>query len=209
VNATQLQFDEDSHTYTVNGVRWPSVTQILEPLQLLEGIPQHILDAAAQFGSHVHQACHLFDIGRLDEQDLDEPLRPYLEAWKKFLCDTGFIVLASEQRVWHPALQIAGTYDKLGQFPGKDPRHVLDVKTGADVPWTVGPQTAAYREMLSLQEYALEPEWPLSKVRFCCHLKPDATYRLVTLKDYALDWNDFVSAANFNRMRMTRVRRTR
>jgi hypothetical protein len=194
MNATQLQFDEASHTYTVNGVHWPSVTQVLEPLQLLDGIPQNILDAAAQFGNHVHQACHLYDLGRLDEDDLDEPLRPYLEGWKAFLRDTGAFVSNSEQRILHPKLKYAGTLDKTILW--KERRYVLDIKSGAEVPPTVGPQTAAYREALLESKSVLD----CSRTRYCLHLRPDASYRLHTLSDPA-DFHLFVSALNIHHWR--------
>lgn len=198
----QLQFDPDLHRYSVNGQGWPSVTQILEPLQILDGIPKDVLAAAAQFGSHVHLACHLHDLGRLDESDLDEPLRPYLEAWKKFLRDTGAVVFESERRVCHPSLKVAGTLDKVIRMPRKNERFVLDIKSGSTIPWTVGMQTAAYREMLWMDGGGIEELPYPSKTRFCCQLKPDATYKLDTLTDQRSDWNDFVSCVNVHRLRL-------
>lgn len=198
--AAQVTFDEPTHTYSVDGVRWPSVTQILEPLQLLDGIPQAALDAAARFGSHVHQAAHLYDLGRLDEEDLDDPLRPYLEGWKAFLRDTGAVVLESELRVIHRTLRYAGTLDKVIRI--KERNCVLDLKSGAEVPPTVGPQTAAYREAL----LDSQPEFECSRTRYCLHLRNDETYRLHTLTDSA-DFNLFVSALNIARWREKHGRR--
>lgn len=189
---TAVIFNESDHSYWVDGIRWPSVTQVLEPLQLLDGIPQAALDAGARFGSHVHQACHLYDLGRLDEDDLDEPLRPYLEAWKAFLRDSGAFVCNSEQRVIHRKFRYAGTLDKTILL--KEKRHVLDIKSGAQVPATVGPQTAAYREAL------LETELVCSSTRYCLHLRGDETYRLHTLNDPG-DFHLFVSALNIHRWR--------
>ena len=212
MNAAQLEFEADLHRYSVAGIEWPSVSSILAPLQLLDGIPQHILDAAADFGRNVHSAVHLHNLGRLDEQDLDQPLRPYLDGWKRFLFDTKAVVLESERRVCHPTLQIAGTLDSVVKFPQKDPTHVLDVKTGAAVHWTVALQTAAYREMLSLEGVrwsgGIGALQPISKVRLCCHLLGDGKYKLLTLKDQTRDWNDFVSAANFMRLRQRHGRPT-
>jgi hypothetical protein len=165
----------------------------------LDGIPKDLLAAAAQFGQHVHLACHLYDLGRLDESDLDEPLRPYLEAWKKFLADTGAVVLESERRVLHYTLNVAGTLDKVIRMPMRRERHVLDIKSGSTLPWTAGMQTAAYREMLWQEELPLEisqRDTRLSNMRFCCQLKPDATYKLATFSDQRTDWNDFTSVRN-------------
>jgi hypothetical protein len=205
-----LEFREADHSYWVGGAQWPSVTNVLRPLQELEGIPKAVLDAAAEFGRHTHLAIHLFNLGRLDEQDLDEPLRPYLEGWKQFLFDTKAVVVSSERRVHHRILKVAGTLDNEIRFPPKDPRHVLDLKSGSVVHWTVALQTAAYREMLAHEEAmadgGLNANGPLSKVRFCCHLLGDGKYRLITLKDQAGDWNSFVSALNFHRMRERHAR---
>lgn len=206
--ASQVIFDEAEHSYTVDGVRWPSVTQILQPLMELDGIPKAALEAAAQFGSHVHMACHLWNLGRLDESDLDEPLRPYLDGWKRFLRDTGAVVLESERIVRHPVLRVAGMLDDVIRFPRKSERHILDLKTGSDVHWTVALQTAAYREMLWIESLnAGEDRPPLSRIRFCCHLLPDASYRLYTLKEYTRDLNDFISCANFHSLRTQHVRK--
>jgi hypothetical protein len=198
--AAQVVFNEAEHTYTVDGVRWPSVTQILDPLLELDGIPRAALEAAARFGNHVHQACHLYDLNRLDEEDLDEPLRPYLEGWKAFLRDTGAFVCNSEQRILHPKLRYAGTLDKTILW--KERRHVLDIKSGAEVPPTVGPQTAAYREALLESQSVLD----CSRTRYCLHLRPDETYRLHTLNDPA-DFHLFVSALNIHRWREKHGRR--
>lgn len=200
---TEVVYSEAEHTYHVAGVRWPSVTQVLDPLMELDGIPREALKAAADFGNHVHQACHLWDIGRLDEDDLDVHLQPYLTGWKAFLRDTGAVVLESERLVSHPTLKVAGRLDRIIRFEPKNQRHVLDIKTAVHVHWTVALQTAAYREMLSHEESFREvgEDLPtLSKIRFCCHLLPDATYRLLTLKD-PTDLNSFISCLNFHRMR--------
>jgi hypothetical protein len=207
-----LQFDEATHTYTVDGEKWPSVTQILDPLLELDGIPRAALEAAAQFGHHCHQATDLWDKGVLDEDALDPHLRPYLEAWKSCLSETGMVVLASELRVHHRLLNVAGTLDKLVRWqkhkqlvPAR--RYILDIKTSAEVPWTVGMQTAGYRE-LYLDEYGLvDPETgePLATTRLCCHLKPEGVYKLHVLDD-SRDRNDFISAVNFWRLRARRGR---
>ena len=198
-----LQFDEASHTYTVDGEKWPSVTTILDPLLELDGIPRAALEAAARFGSHVHMATDLYDKGQLDEDALDPHLAPYLAGWKAFLRESGVVVIASELRVCHRLLKVAGTLDKLVR--GKRYRHILDVKSGAEVPWTVGMQTAGYRE-LYVDEYGIMDSGELlSTSRLCVHLKPEGIYKLHVLDD-SRDRNDFISAVNFHNMRKRRGR---
>ena len=77
--AADIHFEPEAHRYTVAGVRWPSVTEVLDPLNELDGIPHAVLKAAAQFGTHVHMATDLFDKGVLDEPALDPHLSSHLE----------------------------------------------------------------------------------------------------------------------------------
>ena len=199
-----LQFDEATHTYTVGGEKWPSVTTILDPLLELDGIPRAALEAAAQFGHHVHLATDLYDKGTLDEDALDPHLKPYLAGWKAFLRESGAVVLASEVRVSDRMLKVAGTLDKLVRWKFNR-RYILDIKTSAVVPWTVGMQTAGYRELYADTFCTSLPVEPLSATRLCVHLKPEGVYKLYVLDD-SRDRNDFISAVNFHNMRKRRGR---
>jgi len=199
----EIAFNEERHEYHVDGVRWPSVTQILDPLLELDGIPRDALEAAARFGSHVHMATDLYDKRQLDEEALDPHLLPYLLGWKKFLWQAEVEVIESELRVAHSSLKYAGTLDKIVRWRGS--AHVLDVKTSAEVPWTVGMQTAAYRHALDRYDTFLEVGERLSTVRLCVHLKPDGVYRLIKLSD-SRDLNNFISCLNVHNLRMNRGR---
>jgi hypothetical protein len=189
----QLDFDEATHTYTVAGVRWPSVTQVLEPLQLLDGIPPDILRAAADFGVNVHAACHLLNVGALDIDTLDAALAPYVSAWSKFIADTGAKVIASELRVAHGRLRYAGTLDTICLIDGT--RELVDIKSTAAIPRTVAPQTAAYAEAMG------EPRIKRRVVQ----LRRDGTYRTARLTDRS-DFNLFLSALNIWNWRQRHAR---
>jgi hypothetical protein len=185
-----LNFDADSHTYTDHEGRVvPGVTSVLEPLQLYDFeenpfITPEILTAARDFGRHVHLAVHLFNMGTLDEIELDRPLVPYLSAWKAFLLETGCIITHSEQMVHNLRYGYAGTLDSRGLLTKK--RWLVDVKSGA-VPWTVGYQTAGYQEALPSDERP--------KNRLCVQLLPNGRYKIHELKD-AGDFQIFLSALN-------------
>ena len=58
----ELAFNAESHTYTLDGRALPSVTQVLDPLNELDGVPRDVLAAATEFGTHVHLACDLHDV---------------------------------------------------------------------------------------------------------------------------------------------------
>jgi hypothetical protein len=186
--AANLHFDAASHTYRVGGEVWPSVTQILDPIQLLDDIPRHVLEAAAQFGTHVHQACHLDNQGILDEAALDPALLPYVQAWRAFLADTNAVVIASELRVVNERLRYCGTLDTIARIRGA--HELVDIKATAAIPATVGPQTIAYAEALG------EPRIRRRVVQ----LRGDGTYRSKRLND-STDWSMFLSVLNVHNWR--------
>lgn len=192
-----LDFDAAAHAYTLNGRRVPSVTQVLDPLNVLDGIPWDVLEAARVFGNHVHEACHLVNLDALDWTSLDPVLESYVRGYLKFLADSGFVVIASEERVASVKMQYAGTLDLRGVIPGRRSRRVIaDIKSTAALPRTVGPQTAAY-DAAHCEATGDKPH-----ERYCLHLKPDG-YTWAPLKDgpRVQDLTVFVSALNIHRFR--------
>lgn len=189
MSLAELQFDESTHAYSVGSRKVPSVTQVLRQIDDLEGIPHDLLEAAAHFGRHVHQAVDLFNKGTLDEATLDPFLEPYLAGWQLFLKQTGAGVLESERRVYHRKLNYGGTFDQIVAWHTLP--ELVDVKSGAAVPRSVGPQTAAYR-MAYLSE---DPSNQLGRARYCVHLLGNGKYKLSKYTD-PQDWTIFVSALN-------------
>lgn len=196
-----LNFDEDSHTYTLGGKVIPSVTQVLSPLTEYAGIPKHILDAAADRGNYVHKACEMYLWETLDEDSLKEEARPYFNGFKKFMSETGFIPEVIEERVYHPTLKYAGTLDLGGILPPagrrkKPQRALIDLKTTFKLMRAVGPQTAAYFDAWA----AANPKDKF-EARYALQLKKDGTYCLEPMKDRT-DSNIFLSCLNiFNFMK--------
>jgi hypothetical protein len=192
-----LTFDEAAHVYRLNAQPVPSVTQVLQLIDSFDGVPMDVLEAAREFGQHVHRAVELDSKGELDEDSLDPALAEYVAGWRKFISDRKAKVLASEVRVASRRLRFAGTLDSLLYI---DDRHwLIDVKSGAIPTRTVGPQTAAYA-------HALRECWPFSfprtLPRACVRLLPN-DYRFVHLND-PRDWNVFLSALNIHTWRNTR-----
>lgn len=190
--ADELTFDGFLHEYRFAGVRVPSVTQVLDPLLELWRVPAPVLQAAAAFGTNVHLACHLWNLGQLDPASLDAPLVPYLTGWQRFVAATGFRLSMSEPKVYHAKLRYAGGPDVVGVLPRKgrtDQLALIDLKSGL-VPFTVGPQTAAYAA-------ALEEQFDLKVARrVCVQLTAEEPfYRVVPLTDPG-DFSMFVSALN-------------
>lgn len=184
--ADVLTFNEEMHEYRLGDRVLPSVTTILKPMSVYELVPPNILEAAREFGTHVHKMVELEILGLLDEGSLDPALAPYLTGWRKFLRDSGYRVVASEMRLHHPRLGFAGTLDLL--LERKYRRCQMDIKSGI-VPRTVGPQTAAYDQLLMAG-----PNKGRSLPRFCLQLKP-GDYEVTALTNPA-DWPNFLSCLN-------------
>jgi hypothetical protein len=190
-----LTFDADSHTYRYGDRPVPSVSRILRIANIrfdesgavqkdgFEFVDPDLLRRARLFGQHVHLATDLFDKGELDEENLDAPLIPYLNAYKKFLSETGFVVTSSEQLIYHARYKYAGRLDKRGTW--KSTTWLLDIKSGL-VPRTVGLQTSAY-------QMACDDK---PRRRLCLQLMRNR-YKLHKC-DAATDWHLFLSALNLH-----------
>lgn len=153
----EVRLDPDPHYYFMGGRRICGVTDSLTGVGINDwsDVPEDVLQAAQERGEQVHHARHLDDDDELDESSLTEEVLAHLEGWRRFRTETQFEPLLSEQLVYAPPdngriMLCGGTLDALGIVPNP-PRLVLtDVKTGTRIPPGVGPQTAAYAEMLRM-----------------------------------------------------------
>ena len=169
----EFTFDEATHTYTLNGRRLPSVTQILKPIGPdFTMVPADVLEAKRQLGTAAHLACELDDDDDLDELTLAEALQPYVAAWRKFKADTGALVLDNERQLFHASLGFAGTIDRRVTLRGD--LWLLDLKTSAEPHASYGVQLAGYHLLTQLDE---------PHRRGTVHLRDDGTYRLHEFKN--------------------------
>jgi hypothetical protein len=174
---TNFHFDEATHTYTLDGKVLPSVTQILKQLteSVYRFVPQDVLDAAADLGRCVHKACELWNLGTLDEESLHPDIVPYLEGWKKFAAEAQFRPILVEAPLFHSALNYAGMIDAFGEQAGVP--SLIDIKTTSVITAaTVGPQTAAYADLIA-RAPAMEEFGKKKLRRSAVHLIGDGTYR--------------------------------
>jgi hypothetical protein len=180
-----LLFDAEKHEYSLNGVIVPSVTQILEDAGVIDYsfISHATREMALHRGSMVHLACQLYDERDLVESSVDPAIVPYLNAWKRFLSETGFILETDqiEKRFYNERWAYAGTRDRRGKLRGMPT--VADIKTN-DAPEWVRMQLAAYCEF---------ERFPTTVGRMAVELHSDETYRAVpiSIKDHQRDFNDF------------------
>jgi len=179
-----LTFEPLPHIYRLDGQRVPSVTGVLQAITNFDRVPFDILEAARIFGHHVHKAVDLFNRGVLDETDLDPALVPRLKQYKRFLRESKFQVVHSEEQVAHRTHGYAGTLDIRGMLH----RHsaLVDLKSGV-VPRSVGPQTAGYQAACEHRP----------RNRYCLQLM-DNDYRLFPLKNGS-DFSMFLSCLNVYR----------
>lgn len=180
-----LNFDPETHKYTLDGVVLPSVTQVLHGVGLIDfgHIDQLILDRAAALGTAVHAACAYDDMTDLDEDALDDNIRPHLDAWRKFRGTMKFDAI--EQSLCHPGYGFAGTPDRVNSDL------IIDIKTGSIVPAWVGLQLAAYSILADL---------PTAK-RWAVQLKPDGSFKIYEFKKRT-DRSVFLAALSVYQWRM-------
>lgn len=139
-------FDEASHTYRIDDVIVPSVSQSLRVGGIepdFSNVPVSILEAARKKGTYVHEGCDIYDEGKMDWIHLQTKataLVPYIEAWKRF---RGAFPMRHDEKVeeivWSKTLGVAG---KLDRRVGDE--IIRDIKTSKRLSWTMGVQLAGY-----------------------------------------------------------------
>lgn len=183
-----LSFDPEDHRFSLDGRAVPSVTQALTSVGIIDD--RWFTEWAANKGAAVHLACQYYDEGDLDEGDLDPTIQGYLEGWKKFKSDTGFVVTNIEEPVYNIGLQYAGILDRAGYVDGKVT--VVDIKTG-DVPYWVGIQLAAYQNAMSLPAHG----------RLAVQLTEDGKWKPHWFKDRR-DWDYFKAALSITQLKISK-----
>jgi len=182
-----FQFDPLEHAYTLDGVRLPGVTEILEAVGVTDfsKVPAHYLDAAKARGTRVHRICELWDLGKLNREALTLEDMGYLLAWRRFRkarpCGWDEI----EKPMFSPGHRYAGTPDRFGGGV------LVDIKTGGATR-AHHIQTAAYSQLIR-ERFGLRASAKISRV--VVYLSPDGSFSSVEGSDRG-DWNIFLSAKN-------------
>ena len=91
-------FDHEHHTYKLNGHELSGVTPIIAWLfpDTYKGIPQSVLDQAADYGTTIHEKCELYDsMGIVSEMDGTSIINDYI----KMMADANLHVAMSEYLV--------------------------------------------------------------------------------------------------------------
>ncbi len=188
-----VEFDPMTHTYAKDGIRYPSVTEILAAEGFYGDAAAYFTEYSRDRGRFVHKIIQYHTEGVLDESTIDPVLRPYFDAWLKFERDTGFVSVICEKPMASDLYQVAGTPDHIG--PLYDAEAIIDVKTGVMNP-AAQIQTAAY-EIL----YGKHAK------RFGLQLKPDGKYKLSKEYKDRTDRGVFLSALSIFQWKKINLRR--
>lgn len=127
----ELSFCEENHTYRLNGILIPGVSELMRPLSdsFYKWIDQTILDAAAKRGSEVHEAIENYILYGIE--DCEPEHRPYFDAFLEWLRRYDVHVIAVEIPLYNRVYRYAGTADILCMIDGE--LVLVDVKTTAQV----------------------------------------------------------------------------
>jgi hypothetical protein len=187
-----FRFDEATHTYTLDGVRLPSVSEIIRPcVGDLDAIPHAVLNRKRDLGKDVHQLTHLIDHGLIAPSDVDdERLRGYTDAYFRFLDDKQPTWQVIEKPLYSAARRYAGTPDRFGLVA--DAMTSVDIKNTYALRPATGVQLSGYA--LLLEALFGKPERHLA-----LQLKPDGTY---VLKEYGDETAIFLSLLNIHHWRV-------
>lgn len=184
----EIVFDEAKHEYTVDGVKVPSVTEIISPITAsgYSKVNPEILAHAAARGTVVHEWCEMYDYGCADDA-IPSELFGYCKAYANFCRDYRPEWISSEEMVFSQPMfggekqgdGYAGRLDRFGIIDSV--KSVVDIKTIGN-PTTkthisVCCQTIAYA-------VAIDPKEAEAMNRYALYLRSDGAYRLLDCKDY-------------------------
>lgn len=115
----EIEFDEASHTYKLNGVKIPCVSDIMEPLKNAHysGISEVTLKKAAERGTILHNAIENWI--KFGIEDVPQEYEGYFKCFLGFMKEKNPKILGSEVRMYHKLLKYSGTADLIADINGE------------------------------------------------------------------------------------------
>jgi len=190
VDGHDCYYDDAGHIYMIDGLEVISVTQALVEASIID--TKWYTEWARHRGSRVHKAIELLVKGTLDTDSLDPRIRGYVDAYERFVDETGFVCLEVERKIWSPHSRFAGTLDQWGVFRGGHTA-LVDTKTGALQPAT-GLQLSGYEDGRN-QETGEHTDRLLG-----LQLKVDGYYSIKPYKYQKQDWRAALRVAWWKRV---------
>lgn len=188
-----LTFEPEGHIYRWDGVRKPSVTQVLQRAHDFRFVPDDVLEAAQERGSYVHSMTHYDDQGDLDDdEERDGEHWGRLLGWRKFMADYRPNWRYREQPFYSEAIEVATTPDCCGLLEAISPiqQWIVEIKTSATPHRVWGMQTAAQRHIVA----ETDPMFALAR-RASVRLFDDGTYKFDEWKN-PMDMKAFIGLLN-------------
>jgi hypothetical protein len=177
----RVDFDEATHTYTVDGKKMTSVSNIIRFLQreMYDDIDEGVLNIAADRGTRVHEACE--QLYKTGQAEYDDDTSPYIDAFAKFLSEHECDFTDIEERLADVELGIAGTPDLCGTVDGEEA--IVDLKAQSSIKKIlVKAQVNAYKYLR-----IVNGKKPPTKL-YCLQLMKTGNYRLYPI---AADYTEF------------------
>ena len=171
----------------------PRVTHILQAVGLgpdFSGVPAATLEAARWRGTQAHAAIEATVYGFLEESALDPDVVPRLEAYRRFVKESGYETTDIEIAVVHEAWRYRGRLATVGWLMTR--RCILDFKSMDAMDFTA---TRAASLQLVAYRAAWNSQHPLELVDALgiVQLRGDATFRLHEVS--AAEWEPLWFAA--------------
>ena len=144
-------FDSEHHTYTLDGHELSGITPIVHWLfpDTYKGIPQSVLDKAAEYGTLIHSKCELYDsMGICDSDEVEQ--------YKSLITGAGLTVacseyLVSDERHIASAIDKVFTDDSLGDIKTTSKVHKRNVQVQLSIyAWLYEQQTGRKANKLYL-----------------------------------------------------------
>lgn len=198
VSKPDIRFEESTHTYHLDGVRVPSITQVLKCATYddFDHVHPDVLAKKAREGTELARMIEDWVKGRFDVMSYDPVLLGDFDAFEIWHRKTGGMVLHSETIVASKRWQYAGRLDLVYQFP-TGVVAMIDIKRTYSPPVSGGPQTAA--QALAFSEMSGDEDMK-NMPRYLLHIK-DEVCTLVPQRDRN-DIKVFLAALNVTKWRM-------
>lgn len=134
ITEPRLTFRPEDHTYWLCERELISLTRLLEQEGAID--TRFYTEEGKLRGSMVHVATKLDEEGEFDAGKIPQQWLGYVDAWRQFKDETGFVVQHAEYRTCNESLGVACTIDRLGGFPDcTGTRWIIELKTGSPEAW--------------------------------------------------------------------------
>ena len=125
---SRVVFDNEHHTYTLDGRDLSGVTPIVKWLfpDTYKGIPQSVLDKAAEYGTLIHSKCELADsMGIVQDEIVEQYQRIIKEAGLEVACSE---YLVSDEEAIASSIDKVFADDSLGDIKTTSKVHMVNVQ---------------------------------------------------------------------------------